>query len=210
MLDAAAALLPSATDEPGARAVFAALGIPDMPSLWIPTRRRTRLSGGAESGIVRNRPQDRGRRRRARHRRRTTLRAPSRECEPAGRRITGFIVQPMARGVAEAIIGYRRDPLVGPVVALGAGGVLAEIYRDVDPPPAPVGETEAMEMIARSKASRPPRLPEPARGHRLRSHAPSPTSPASPASRGTEAEINPLIIQRDGVVMADALLRSAA
>ena len=48
-----------------------------------------------------------------------------------GGRISGFIAQPMARGVAEVILGYRRDPLVGPVVALGAGGVLAEIYRDV-------------------------------------------------------------------------------
>jgi transposase len=48
-----------------------------------------------------------------------------------GDQITGFIAQPMAKGVGEAILGYRRDPLVGPVVALGAGGVLAEVYRDV-------------------------------------------------------------------------------
>ena len=36
----------------------------------------------------------------------------------------------MEKGLAELILGYKRDPQVGPVVVLGVGGVLAEIYKD--------------------------------------------------------------------------------
>ena len=39
------------------------------------------------------------------------------------RELTGFLVQPMAKGLGEAILGFRRDPEVGPVVLLGAGGM---------------------------------------------------------------------------------------
>jgi len=36
----------------------------------------------------------------------------------------------MTGGVAEVLAGYRLDPQVGPVVTVGMGGTLAEIYRD--------------------------------------------------------------------------------
>jgi len=38
-----------------------------------------------------------------------------------------ILVQKMESGLAEAIVGYRHDPLVGPLVLVGAGGTLAEI-----------------------------------------------------------------------------------
>ena len=40
------------------------------------------------------------------------------------------LVQRMEHGLAEAIVGYRDDPVVGPIVLVGAGGTLAELYRD--------------------------------------------------------------------------------
>ena len=46
-------------------------------------------------------------------------------------KINGILVQRMEKGLAEVILGFRRDPQVGPVVVLGAGGVLAEIYKDI-------------------------------------------------------------------------------
>jgi len=58
-----------------------------------------------------------------------------------------LLVQRMVRGVAEVLIGFRRDPDVGPVVVLAAGGVLAEIYRDRSVRLAPVTRAEAAEMI---------------------------------------------------------------
>ena len=45
-------------------------------------------------------------------------------------KLDGFLVQKMERGLAEVILGFRRDPLVGPTVTVGLGGVLAEIYKD--------------------------------------------------------------------------------
>jgi acyl-CoA synthetase (NDP forming) len=44
-------------------------------------------------------------------------------------RIDGFLVQEMVSGV-EAIIGARSDPLYGPMLLLGAGGVLVELAKD--------------------------------------------------------------------------------
>ena len=127
-----------------------------------------------------------------------------------GAQITGFIAQPMAKGVGEAILGYRRDPLVGPVVALGAGGVLAEVYRDVVLRLAPVTEAEAMEMIAEVKGL------APARGYRglpkgdlaALAKAVANFSRLAALAGVSEAEINPVIVLGDGhgVVMADALL----
>ena len=53
----------------------------------------------------------------------------------------------MVRGVAEVLIGFRRDPDVGPVVVLAAGGVLAEVYRDRSVRTAPVDLDQAHAMI---------------------------------------------------------------
>jgi acetyltransferase len=46
-----------------------------------------------------------------------------------GARIDGFLVQEMVLGV-EAIIGVRSDPLYGPLLLVGAGGVLVELAND--------------------------------------------------------------------------------
>ena len=60
-----------------------------------------------------------------------------------GAKVNGVLVQRMEKGLAEVILGYKRDPQVGPVVVLGVGGVLAEIYRDLALRLAPVTEEEA-------------------------------------------------------------------
>jgi acetate---CoA ligase (ADP-forming) len=44
-------------------------------------------------------------------------------------RIDGFLVQEMVSGV-EAIVGARSDPLYGPMLLVGAGGVLVELAKD--------------------------------------------------------------------------------
>ena len=59
-------------------------------------------------------------------------------------RIEGILVQRMESGLAELILGYKRDPQVGPAVVLGVGGVLAEIYKDFAVRLAPVSVREAL------------------------------------------------------------------
>lgn len=44
----------------------------------------------------------------------------------------GFLIQEQVGDAAEMIVGFRRDPVLGPALLLGAGGTLAEIYEDFD------------------------------------------------------------------------------
>src|SRR2546426_2681568 len=62
-----------------------------------------------------------------------------------------ILVQKMERGLAEAIVGYRDDPVVGPIVLVGAGGTLAQLYKDFVVELAPVSPDEAMRMIEKVK-----------------------------------------------------------
>src|SRR6185503_14499027 len=120
------------------------------------------------------------------------------------------LIQKMESGLAEAIVGYRDDPVVGPIVVVGAGGVLAEVYRDTAVRMAPVSEEEAQEMIARVKGF------AAIRGYRnlprgdLRALAKAVAAVSRLAlAKGRpvlEAEINPLLVKADGVVALDALV----
>ncbi len=49
----------------------------------------------------------------------------------SGARLRGYLVEPMAPGGVELIVGGRRDAVVGPVVLVGLGGILAEVLDDV-------------------------------------------------------------------------------
>jgi acetate---CoA ligase (ADP-forming) len=125
-----------------------------------------------------------------------------------GAEVTGFLVQSMARGLGEAIVGFRRDPEVGPVVLLGTGGVLAELFRDVSLRPAPVDLDEAREMVGEVKGLRALAgwrgLP---RGD-LDALARAVVSLSRLAARDdvAEAEVNPAIIgpEGEGITVADA------
>jgi acetyl-CoA synthetase (ADP-forming) len=62
--------------------------------------------------------------------------------------LEGFVVQETVHGEAEVIIGARRDPLFGPVVMVGLGGIAVEIWKDVALAPAPVSAARARAMLA--------------------------------------------------------------
>lgn len=62
-------------------------------------------------------------------------------------RIEGYLITPMLEDGVECLVGVHSDPLFGPVVMFGIGGVTVEIYRDVVTRLAPVNRDEAMEMI---------------------------------------------------------------
>ncbi|HUJ88102.1 MAG TPA: acetate--CoA ligase family protein [Burkholderiales bacterium] len=121
-----------------------------------------------------------------------------------------ILVQAMHSGLGEAIIGYRDDPLVGPLALVGAGGVMAEIYRDVVLALAPLSVEQAEDMIARVKGF------ALLRGYRglprgdLRALAQALAALSRLALvRGrpvAEAEINPIIVKREGAVAVDGLV----
>lgn len=64
-----------------------------------------------------------------------------------GARIDGVLVAPMVRGGTEMIAGISQDPVFGPIVMVGMGGIYAEVLKDVAVQAAPVTEDEAVAMI---------------------------------------------------------------
>jgi acetyltransferase len=68
-------------------------------------------------------------------------------------RIEGFLVQQMVRGL-EAIVGARNDPLYGPLLLIGAGGILVELAEDAALRLLPVVETDVQGMIDSLKLAR--------------------------------------------------------
>lgn len=62
-------------------------------------------------------------------------------------KIEGVLIQPMATGGRELIIGGRQDDQFGPVVLVGLGGIFVEIFGEVSLRVAPITPREAREMI---------------------------------------------------------------
>jgi acyl-CoA synthetase (NDP forming) len=120
------------------------------------------------------------------------------------------LVQHMETGLAEAIVGYRDDPLVGPVVLVGAGGVLAEVYQDYALRIAPVSVAEAGEMIAEVKGlavirgfRNLPRGDVQALAQAVSAMSRLALVPGRPVA---EAECNPVIVKPSGAVAVDSLI----
>ncbi len=124
--------------------------------------------------------------------------------------IDGVLVQSMERGLGEAIVGFVRDPEIGPMVLVGAGGVLAEIYRDTAYRSAPVDATTAHRMIDEVKGFAP-----------LRGYRGMPRGDLDALADVivriselaliddpvvAEAEINPILVKSDRVVALDGLI----
>lgn len=59
----------------------------------------------------------------------------------------GVLVQPMISGGTEVIVGVTQDPLFGPFVAFGLGGVHVEILGDVCFRVTPLTDRDAAEMV---------------------------------------------------------------
>lgn len=75
-----------------------------------------------------------------------TLMQRARTAYPEVRQVA-VLVTPMVKGGVETVLGVTNDPLFGPVVMFGLGGILVEVLRDVTFRLAPFDETEARRMI---------------------------------------------------------------
>ena len=67
--------------------------------------------------------------------------------ERLGQDVDGILIQPMIKGGTETLIGVTHDPLFGPLVAFGLGGVNVEVFRDVAFRIAPLTEEDADELL---------------------------------------------------------------
>ncbi|MBP6020582.1 MAG: acetate--CoA ligase family protein [Burkholderiaceae bacterium] len=125
-------------------------------------------------------------------------------------KVDGFLVQHMESRLIELILGFRLEPLVGPIVVLGAGGISAELNADSSIRLAPVTKTQAHEMISEVRHT------ELIRGFRN-----LPRGDCNALANAivafshlacvqdvvvSEAEINPLFVQNNGVLAVDGLI----
>jgi acetyl-CoA synthetase (ADP-forming) len=122
-------------------------------------------------------------------------------------RITGILVQKMARPGVEVIIGGLRDPVFNVTLMFGLGGVFTELLRDVSFRVWPITERDAIEMINEIKGS--PLL----RGYRnippvdVKSLAEIVTKLGEIFEKHPElhsADLNPVIAYQEGALVVDA------
>jgi acyl-CoA synthetase (NDP forming) len=128
-----------------------------------------------------------------------------------GAKIDGVLVSEMAQGL-EVLIGVINDESFGPTVALGLGGVLTEVLKDVTYRIAPFDLDTARDMIAELRGAR---LLEGYRGKPAadkealaKTLVAVSTMATAIAPRLKELDINPMFVRPagQGVVAADALL----
>jgi succinyl-CoA synthetase beta subunit len=124
--------------------------------------------------------------------------------------VEGFVVEPMVQGVVEVLVGFRRDPNVGPIVLLAPGGVLAELGDQRSIRLAPVDRDAALAMVDEV-----PVLATALAGVRggpagdLGALADAVVALSTLAHDPTvvEAEVNPLLVGTAGAVAVDVLAR---
>lgn len=129
----------------------------------------------------------------------------------AAERIGGpVIVQAMVEGGTELLAGLVQDPVFGPLVAFGPGGVLAELIGEASFRIAPLTDADAEEVVGAGKA-----------GILVRGFRGAP--PADPAALAdllhrigrlgedhpavAELDLNPVLALPDGCVAVDARAR---
>jgi acetyltransferase len=68
-------------------------------------------------------------------------------------KLDGVVVQRMASEGVEMILGIKRDPLFGPVVLCGLGGILVDVLQDVAIGIPPLSRQQAKDMIQRLRGA---------------------------------------------------------
>ena len=121
-----------------------------------------------------------------------------------------FLMQKMEKGLTEIILGYRVDELVGPIVMIGSGGVMSEIFNDKSIRIAPVEISDAMEMIKEVKSliSVQGFRGLPKADMKVLAQAIVQISQLASVREIKDAEINPIIIKegQEGLVAVDGLI----
>ena len=117
----------------------------------------------------------------------------------------------MVPDAIELIVGVKRDPVFGPIILVGSGGIMVEMLHDSVVRVAPITKSDAYNMIAELKTYP---LLKGARGHpkcdidAIADTLVRLSSFSLAAERVSELDINPLMVLSEGagVCAADALI----
>ncbi len=122
------------------------------------------------------------------------------------------ILQPYLSGGAELLAGAVQDPVFGPLVAFGPGGVLAELIGDAGFRLAPLTDVDARELVHAGKAGRLVRGfrgTRPADAEALVDLVLRLSALAEDQPEVAELDLNPVVALPDGCVAVDARIRLA-
>ncbi|MBW6391663.1 acetate--CoA ligase family protein [Billgrantia antri] len=121
--------------------------------------------------------------------------------------IEGVLVAPMAKKGVEVIVGVIRDPIFGPVLMFGLGGIFVEILEDVAFRSIPLSRHDARSMVEQIKARK---VLEGARGEpgidmeALVELLLTVSRIADAYPELSELDLNPVILNADGYAVVDA------
>ncbi len=120
-----------------------------------------------------------------------------------------LLVERMVRGAREFMIGMKRDPLFGPVVVFGIGGIFAEAHKDIALGVTPLQDRDIEDMFSHIRASALlgefrglPAVDRAALAGAIRALA----RIAEDHPAVMEIDVNPLIVEGSTPVAADALV----
>ena len=127
-----------------------------------------------------------------------------------GSAMTGAVVQRMARAGVETIVGVVLDPLFGPLVMFGMGGVAVELLRDRAFRILPLTDADAGELVRSLRAS--PLLfgyrgSAPVAVGALEDLLQRVARLAAVVPELAELDFNPVIVSPDGVEVVDSRVR---
>ena len=123
-----------------------------------------------------------------------------------------LLVQPMVKGGAELLAGAVQDPVFGPLVAFGPGGVLAELIGQAQFRLAPLSDVDATELVHAGKAGRLVagfRGNPPADAGALADLLLRLSQLANDLPEVAELDLNPILALPSGCVAVDARVRVA-
>lgn len=125
--------------------------------------------------------------------------------------VEGYLVEEMAAAGVEVIVGGLVDPVFGPAVLVGLGGIYAEILDDVALRICPISTADALEMIGDLRAAPllfgargRPAVAVDALASVLVALGGSDGYLMSHADRVAEVDLNPVIVSTTGAVVVDA------
>jgi acyl-CoA synthetase (NDP forming) len=127
-----------------------------------------------------------------------------------GHEMTGILVQQMVPKGVEMIVGALHDPVFGPLVACGTGGILVDILADTAFRLHPLHESDAVDMLEELRGVRllrgyrgAPRADEQA----LRDVLLRVSELVRVAPEIQELDLNPVVVLESGVRVADVRMR---
>lgn len=121
--------------------------------------------------------------------------------------VRGVLLEEMAPAGVEVIVGMSSDPVYGRALAVGPGGVLAELIDDVTVVLPPVGADEVDAALEGTRLAR--LLERHDRPALCRLVARLSTLVAAGLPGVRELELNPVLVHRDGVTVLDCLIARA-